>query len=65
VQYASHDYTRLLQQHDVRISMSRTAAPYDNAQAESFIKTPLPPLIEQACRRQGGRRPHGGNRRAA
>ena len=39
VQYASHDYTRLLQQHGIRISMSRTAAPYDNAQAESFIKT--------------------------
>jgi len=39
VQYASHDYTRLLEQHGIRISMSRTAAPYDNAQAESFIKT--------------------------
>jgi len=39
VQYASYDYTMLLQQHGVRISMSRTAAPYDNAQAESFMKT--------------------------
>ena len=29
----------LLEQHGIRISMSRTAAPYDNAQAESFIKT--------------------------
>jgi putative transposase len=39
VQYASRDYTMLLQQHGIRISMSRTATPYDNAQAESFIKT--------------------------
>jgi transposase InsO family protein len=39
VQYASYDYTAKLQQHGVRISMSRTASPYDNAQAESFIKT--------------------------
>src|SRR6516225_7397333 len=29
----------LLEQHGIRISMSRTASPYDNAQAESFIKT--------------------------
>ena len=39
VQYASCDYTAELQQHGIRISMSRTASPYDNAQAESFIKT--------------------------
>jgi putative transposase len=39
VQYASHDYTAELQQHGIRISMSRIASPYDNAQAESFIKT--------------------------
>jgi transposase InsO family protein len=39
VQYASYDYTAELQQHDIHISMSRTASPYDNAQAESFIKT--------------------------
>ena len=39
VQYASYDYTAELQQHGIRISMSRTASPYDNAQAESFIKT--------------------------
>jgi putative transposase len=38
-QYASYDYTAELQQHGVRISMSRTASPYDNARAESFIKT--------------------------
>jgi hypothetical protein len=39
VQYASRDYTALLQQHGIRISMSRLATPYDNAQADSFIKT--------------------------
>jgi transposase InsO family protein len=39
VQYASRDYTAELQQNGIRISMSRTASPYDNAQAESFIKT--------------------------
>ena len=39
VQYASQDYATELQQHGIRISMSRTASPYDNAQAESFIKT--------------------------
>jgi putative transposase len=39
VQYASRDYTAELQQHGIRISMSRTASPYDNAQAESFMKT--------------------------
>jgi len=39
VQYASRDYTAQLEQHGIRISMSRNAMPYDNAQAESFIKT--------------------------
>ena len=38
-QYASRDYTAELPQHGVRLSGSRTASPYDNAQAESFIKT--------------------------
>ena len=35
----STDYTGLLGQHGIRISMSRTGNPYDNAKAESFIKT--------------------------
>ena len=39
VQYASHASTNLLKAHGIRISMSRTGTPYDNAQAESFIKT--------------------------
>jgi putative transposase len=39
VPYASHAYTNRLKAHGSRISMSRTGNPYDNAQAESFIKT--------------------------
>jgi putative transposase len=39
VQYASRDYTDLLQAHDIQISMSRKGNPYDNAMAESFMKT--------------------------
>ncbi len=39
VQYASADYTALLKEHEVRISMSRRGNAYDNAQAESFMKT--------------------------
>jgi putative transposase len=39
VQYASNDYTALLKEHGVRISMSRSGNPYDNATCESFMKT--------------------------
>ena len=39
VQYASGDYTELLERHDIQPSMSRIGNPYDNAKAESFIKT--------------------------
>jgi transposase InsO family protein len=39
VQYASNDYTGLLKKHGVRISMSRSGNPYDNATCESFMKT--------------------------
>ncbi|MDT5158936.1 MAG: hypothetical protein QOH51_3293 [Acidobacteriota bacterium] len=39
VQYASADYTALLKEHHIRISMSRRGNAYDNAQAESFMKT--------------------------
>jgi transposase InsO family protein len=39
VQYASHDYVALLESHGFLISMSRTGNPYDNAKAESFMKT--------------------------
>ncbi len=39
VQYASEQYTRMLQNHGILPSMSRPANPYDNAFCESFIKT--------------------------
>jgi transposase InsO family protein len=39
VQYASKEYTDLLKEHGVQISMSRKGNPYDNAKCESFMKT--------------------------
>lgn len=39
VQYASTDYTDLLQDQGIQISMSRKANPWDNAACESFMKT--------------------------
>ena len=39
VQYASHDYVEKLLANGFRISMARKGNPYDNAAAESFIKT--------------------------
>jgi putative transposase len=39
VQYASHDYTHLLKESGIDISMSRKANPWDNAACESFMKT--------------------------
>jgi putative transposase len=39
VQYACSDYVDLLNQHQFRISMSRSGNPYDNAFAESFMST--------------------------
>jgi len=39
VQYASRQYTDLLKDHEVTISMSRKGNPYDNAACESFVKT--------------------------
>ena len=38
-QYASGDYTQLLQDNQISISMSRKANPWDNAACESFMKT--------------------------
>jgi transposase InsO family protein len=38
-QYTSGDYTDLLKQHDIAISMSRKGNPWDNAACESFMKT--------------------------
>jgi len=39
VQYACGDYVARLAAHDVTMSMSRVGNPYDNAKAESFMKT--------------------------
>jgi transposase InsO family protein len=39
IQYASRDYTDLLQSQGIRISMSRKGNPWDNAACESFMKT--------------------------
>jgi transposase InsO family protein len=39
VQYCSQAYVEKLQAHQFLISMSRTGNPYDNAKAESFMKT--------------------------
>lgn len=39
VQYACHDYVRVLQHHQIQISMSRIGNPYDNAKAERFMRT--------------------------
>lgn len=39
VQYASNEYTDLLQKNIIKISMSRSGNPYDNAFAETFMKT--------------------------
>jgi transposase InsO family protein len=39
VQYACREYTAALEAHDIQPSMSRIGNPYDNAKAESFMKT--------------------------
>jgi transposase InsO family protein len=39
VQYASGDYTDLLKENGIKVSMSRKASPWDNAACESFMKT--------------------------
>jgi len=38
-QYASNDYIELLKKYGIKISMSRSGNPYDNAYMESFNKT--------------------------
>lgn len=39
VQYAANDYIDLLTKNGIAVSMSRRGNPYDNAKAESFMKT--------------------------
>ena len=39
MQYAATDYVAVLHDHKIKISMSRTGNPYDNAKAERFMRT--------------------------
>ena len=39
VQYACHEYVDMLEGANIKLSMSRTGNPYDNAHMESFFKT--------------------------
>src|SRR3974390_3012399 len=39
VQYACDEYMEVLSAHEIQPSMSRVGNPYDNAKAESFMKT--------------------------
>ncbi|GAI11388.1 unnamed protein product [marine sediment metagenome] len=39
IQYCSYDYVNLLKAHEIKISMSATASPYENATIESFFGT--------------------------
>jgi putative transposase len=39
IQYASSEYTDLLEKGEIQISMSRRGNPYDNARAERFMRT--------------------------
>jgi len=44
-QYCSHDYQKILRQHDFKVSMSGTGNCYDNAAIETFFKTIKAELI--------------------
>ena len=39
IQYCSYDYVMILKDHEISISMSGKANPYDNAKIESFFRT--------------------------
>jgi putative transposase len=49
VQYASNAYRQRLADHDVILSMSRPGNPFDNAKAESFMKTLKHEEINARC----------------
>lgn len=49
VQYACWDYIDLLTAHAIEPSMSRVANPYENAKAESFMKTLKQEEIDGRC----------------
>ena len=39
IQYCSYEYVDLLETHEIKISMTATASPYENATIESFFRT--------------------------
>ena len=39
IQYCSYEYVKLLESHQIKISMSAAASPYENATIESFFRT--------------------------
>lgn len=49
VQYSCGTYVDLLKLYRVRISMSRRGNPYDNAKAESFMKTLKAEQVDGSC----------------
>lgn len=49
VQYACGEYVGLLAAHAIQPSMSRVGCPYDNAMAESFIKTLKQEAVKEAA----------------
>ena len=51
LQYACSDYTDILNAHGILTSMSRVANPYDNAKAESFMKTLKHEEVDGSCYR--------------
>jgi transposase InsO family protein len=54
VQYACGEYTAILGRHDIQASMSRVGNPYDNAKAESFMKTLKQEEVDGTAYRDGG-----------
>jgi len=51
VQYACGDYAAVLEAHGIQPSMSRVGNPYDNAKAESFMKTLKQEEVDGCCYR--------------
>jgi putative transposase len=51
IQYACGEYTDVLEEHGVLASMSRVGNPYDNAKAESFMKTLKQEEVDSSCYR--------------
>ena len=59
VQYACREYTARLEAHDIQPSTSRIGNPYDNAKAESFMKTLKQEEVDGRAYRDAKARPRG------